>query len=287
MKELKKILIIFILLPLWFVSCDREPSIENGNYLFENQELVYLSGFPVQWSDIHLSEEIKETVWEILDSMVLVEGGSFEMGGDNTSHPNEVPGHTVVLSDFYIAKATVTQKQWSVIMGKNELWDEKYGKGNDYPANYISYYQALNFVHMLNLYSGLHFRMPTEAEWEYAALGGKYSHGFIYSGSNIANEVAWSRENTDTQMHISALLKPNELGLYDMSGNLWEWCSDYYGDYSWGEETNPTGPVAGDKHVLRGGSFTYDAIFARCKARNQLPSSNQSVAVGLRLVLEP
>lgn len=288
MKTLKNFSIIVpLLLSLTLLSCEKDPTIEKGNYRYENQELTYINDFPVQWSDENLADEIKNTVWEILCSMTKVEGGAFVMGSNNMAYPNEMPAHTVHISDFYLANVTITQKQWKTILGENKLWTELYGKGDAYPANFISYNDALLFIWNLNYYSGLHFRMPTEAEWEYAALGGKYSQYFTYSGSNNPNEVAWSRENADVKMHVPAKLKPNELGLYDMSGNLWEWCSDYYGEYPSDAQTNPTGPSTGDKHVLRGGSFTYDAVYARNKSRNSLPPANQSLSVGLRLALEP
>lgn len=274
-----------VILSLVSVSCEKDPLIAKGNYLYENQELYYINGTPVHWSD-DASDEIKEMVWDLLSSLVKVEGGSFEMGSASGGVSNESPVHTVFLSDYYLASVTVTQKQWKNIMGENELWTERYGKGDDYPANYVSYNDAIGFLERLNHYSGLHFRMPTEAEWEYAALGGKNSQGHLYSGSNVAEEVAWCRENANAKMHLSALLKPNELGLYDMSGNLWEWCSDFYGEYSSSESTNPTGPASGEKHVVRGGSFTYDAIYARCKTRISLPPTNYSLAVGLRLALD-
>ena len=286
MKALKIIsVLLFMTIPLLFSSCERDPSIEKGNYLYEHRELLFVNGSPVQWSG-DATNEIKEMVWGILADMVKVEGGTFMMGSINSDYANESPAHEVTLSDFYLSKVTVTQKQWRTIMGEDAMWNEQYGKGDDYPANYISYNQAVQFIEKLNHYSGLPFRMPTEAEWEYAALGGKYSQGFAYSGSHYANEVAWCRENASAKMHLPAKLKPNELGLYDMSGNLWEWCSDYYGNYSSGAQTNPAGPSTGSKRVLRGGSFTYNAVFARSKSRNSLPPTNQSLAVGLRLALE-
>ena len=278
---------LLITIPFLFFSCEKDPVIEHGNYRYENRELIYINDFPIQWSDEDIADEIKTTVLEILSSMTKVEGGTFVMGSDNSGVANESPAHNVTLSDFYMSKVTVTQKQWKTILGENTLWSVQYGKGDDYPANYVSYYDALRFIKRLNECSGLHFRLPTEAEWEYAALGGKYTHGYTYSGSNAANEVAWCRENSYTRMHRPAWLMPNELGLFDMSGNVWECCSDYFGDYQSAAETNPTGPDSGNMHVLRGGSFTYDAVYARNKTRNSLPPINQSLAVGLRLALEP
>jgi len=286
MKTLK---IFFIILSLGIssvlFSCEKDPVIREGTYIYENQHLSYINSFPVSWRG-DISDEVKETVKEILNSFVKVEGGSFVMGSNDSGFDNEGPAHIVYLSDFYLSKVTVTQKQWKTIMGENVLWTEKYGKGDKYPANYVSYDLALLFIENLNIVSGLRFRMPTEAEWEYAACGGANSHGYTYSGSNNPDLVAWSGQNANAQMHISALLHPNELGLYDMSGNLWEWCSDYYGEYFSSTATNPTGPYYGDKHVLRGGSFTYEATYSRCKTRNCLPVYNESLSVGLRLAMD-
>lgn len=287
MKNIKCILVIFtLILSSIIVSCEKDPKIDSGNYLYDDGELYRINGIPIQWSD-DVSYEVKETVWEIIGSMVNVEGGDFEMGGNDPDYPDEMPAHKVTLSGFLLSKVTVTQKQWAAIMRENPLWSDDYGKGDDYPANFISYNDALQFIDQLNSYSGLKLRLPTEAEWEYAACGGQQSHGYTYSGSNYANNVAWHRGNANGKMHPSAdLVAHNELGLFDMSGNVWEWCSDWYGSYTANSATDPTGPATGTKRVVRGGSFTYDAEFARCKARNCLNPTKQSLAVGLRLAMD-
>ena len=278
-------IILTIVLSCMTLSCERDPQFVKGEYMYENHNLNYLSEFLIRWENDDLSEDIKNTVWVIVNSMCFVEGGTFTMGADNASFPDEKPTHKVSLSDFYLSKVTITQKQWATIMGENPLWSEEYGKGDDYPANFISYKQAQQFISLLNKYSGLEFRMPTEAEWEYAACGGKHSHEYLFCGSNNANEVAWHNGNSNGRMHVIETLSPNELGLYNMSGNVWEWCSDWYGSYTSNTENNPTGPSTGTKRVVRGGSFTYEAKYCRCKTRNCLPEANQSVAVGLRLAI--
>ena len=278
--------VLSILLSFATISCEKE-SFERGQYFYENQELIRTEhGLMIEWGSDTLSDDIKEVVREIVTSMVFVNHGSFIMGaGSSTSFPDESPLHEVNLSDYYVAKVLVTQRQWAAIMGNNPLWSDNYGKGDDYPANFISYEQAKKFIDLLSEYSGLSFRMPTEAEWEYAACGGTFSHGYLYGGSNVADLVAWHRDNANGTMHPVAMLDPNELGLYDMSGNVWEWCSDWYGSYSAESVTDPIGPATGTKRVVRGGSFTYEPVYSRCKARNSLLPTNQSLAVGLRLAI--
>lgn len=287
MKKINPIaIVVLLLLSISSISCEKDPDFVKGQYLYQNQELICLNELLIQWSSDDISEDVKDAVREIVATMVLVQGGTFTMGTDDEySSPDEQPVHKVTLSDYYLANVTVTQKQWAAIMGDNTLWDESYGKGDGYPANFISFEEVNHFIQKLNEYSGLRFRLPTESEWEYAACGGRHSQGFLYSGSNVPDEVAWHRGNADYKMHLSALLRPNELGLYDMSGNVWEWCSDYYGSYSTDDVTNPTGPATGTKRVVRGGSFTYDADYARCKARNCIAETNHSLAVGLRLAI--
>jgi formylglycine-generating enzyme required for sulfatase activity len=285
-------LVLSVLLAGIYVSCERDPQFVKGEYTYENNRLNYINGLLIQWGREDLSDDVKDAVREIVTSMVFVDGGTTSIGSYNNSGfpPEENPIHHVSLSDYYMSKVTINQKQWTAIMGENPLWDESYGKGDDYPANFTSYQQAQQFIDLLNQYSGLKFRMPTEAEWEYAACGGKHSDDYTYSGSNDADQVAWHRDNANGTMHPSAKLKANSLGMYDMSGNVWEWCSDWYGSYTGDDANNPiannpTGPASGTKRVVRGGSFTYEAKYCRCKARNCLPETNQSLAVGLRLAI--
>lgn len=292
--------VLSIALTFATVSCD---DFDKGHYYYNDDNrpfsLEYVNGLLIQWGSDDLDPDVKEAVQEIVESMVYVPSGTFKMGSNKKE--DEKPRHDVSLSWFYMAKVTVTQKQWTAIMGEeNPLWSEDFGKGEDYPANFISYEQAQEFINRLNKYAGLtykmlygmQFRLPTEAEWEYAACGGRVSDGhtyivddYIYSGSDNADLVAWYRGNANGKMHISGELEPNRLGLYDMSGNVWEWCSDYYGGYTSGNSDNPTGPATGTKRVVRGGSFSYESDFCRCKARNSLPEKNQSVSVGLRLAV--
>ena len=184
------------------------------------------------------------------EEMIWVEGGTFTMGcKDDECFDNELPIHEVTLSGFYISKYVVTQKEWMAAMGSSsEHW-----QGDNLPASVIGWEEAQLYISRLNAYTGKNYRLPTEAEWEYAARGGNKSQGYKYSGSNNIDEVAWYVQNSLDQIHIVGQKKPNELGIYDMSGNVMEWCSDYYGYYIDVPPMNPTGPETGPGRVLRGG----------------------------------
>ena len=280
--------LVLFLIAIIAISCEKDSFIDKGYYLYQDSKLYpadKVNNITIIWNDNDLPENIKQTVLEIASSMVEIQSGVFDMGTYSSGIEDEGPTHSVYLSEYHIAKTTITQQQWQAIMGSHELWNEQYGKGDNYPANYISYTQALEFINKLNSYSNLRFRLPTEAEWEFAACGGTVSHDYLYSGSNNANEVAWHRDNAQEKMHPVAMLNHNELGLYDMSGNVWEWCFDYYGEYPNGHVNNPTGPSHGEKRMVRGGSFSYEAAYSRCKCRNCLPETNNSFAVGLRLAM--
>ena len=264
--------ILAILLVFATNSCERDPDPQRGEYLY------YHGGFHEIFTDVDAAEEI-------IASMVFVEGGTFQMGATSEqaseADGDEKPVHSVTVSDFYMGKTEVTQRQWKAIMGSNPSGFE----GDDLPVENVSWNDCQEFVQKLNQLTGKTFRLPTEAEWEYAARGGKYHSGYKYAGSNDINYVAWCFSNSGSKTHAVATKQPNALGLYDMSGNVWEWCSDYYGGYTSGNSDNPTGPATGTKRVVRGGSFSYESDFCRCKARNSLPEKNQSVSVGLRLAV--
>ena len=199
------------------------------------------------------------------DDMVLVEGGSFEMGS-NDGGADEKPVHRVYVDNFYIDKHEVTQKQWKDIKGNNP---SSFGNCDECPVDNVSWDDVQQYLEKLNAKTGEHYRLPTEAEWEYAARGGNKSLRYTYSGSNNIDEVAWYGGNAGGRTHSVAEKKPNELGIYDMSGNVWEWCSDWYDKdyYNNSPERNPQGPNNGKYRVLRGGSWLNYALSCRVSIR--------------------
>ena len=218
--------------------------------------------------------------------MVPVPGGTFTMGisiqGD-ASTDNKIQ-HQVTLSDFAIGQTEVTQELWYAVMGYNP----SINKANpQYPVEYVTWNDCQNFIATLNDLTGLNFRLPTEAEWEYAARGGKLSQGYRFSGSNTLYEVAWCNGNSGGSIHPVGQLAPNELGLYDMTGNVKEWTNDWYAYYTSAAQTDPTGPATGSWKVFRGGS--YDSKAAECyvtkRASREVTFHNTNL--GLRLVLVP
>ena len=227
------------------------------------------------------------TVNGISFEMVYVEGGTFDMGATteqgSDAYDNEYPVHSVTLSDYYIGRCEVTQELWEAVMGSNP----SYFKGAQNPVESVSWNDCQNFIKKLNSLTGRTFRLPTEAEWEYAARGGNKSRHYKYSGSNNIFDVAWHDGNSGSKTHAVGSKTANELGIYDMSGNVWEWCSDWYGGYSAGAQTNPHGPSSGSRRVLRGGSWYSYARGCRVSARRSSDPDSSNNSIGLRLVLVP
>ena len=226
-------------------------------------------------------------------TMVHVEGGTFMMGAtaeQKDAWDHEKPAHSVTLSDYYIGQTEVTQSLWKAVMGETPTsdgyhWDPEFGLGDNYPAYYISYNDVLSFISKLNNLTGRTFRMPTEAEWEYAARGGNKSKGYLYSGGNTLDNVGWYDDNSDKTTHPVAQKAANELGLYDMSGNVCEWCSDWDGTYSSSSQTNPKGPSTGSGRVVRGGSWGIYAALCRVAHRGSYSPSGRGSGGGVRLAL--
>jgi len=219
--------------------------------------------------------------------MIYVEGGTFQMGATSEQESpdsDEKPVHSVTLDSYYIAECEVTQAQWQKIMGTNP----SHFKGDaNRPVEMVSWEEAQDFCRELSRITGKKYRLPTEAQWEYAARGGKHNSGAKYSGRSSIATVAWYDENSGSTTHPVKQKTPNELGLYDMSGNVWEWCSDWYGDYSSGSQTNPTGPSSGSFRVMRGGSWYSTARYCRVSDRNDFTPSSRSRNLGFRVVCLP
>jgi formylglycine-generating enzyme required for sulfatase activity len=242
--------------------------------------------------------------------MVLVEGGSFLMGSTN-GESDEKPVHTVTVKRFHISKYEVTQKEWTEIMGTtvrqqrdsaNREWPLR-GEGDNYPMYYVSWNEAVEYCNKRSLKEGLTpayrssggeitcdfnatgYRLPTEAEWEYAAKGGgKDLMVFEYAGGNSPGAVAWYDANSGNSTHPVGTKQPNSLGLYDMSGNVWEWCWDWYGSYSSSSQTDPRGASSGSSRVLRGGSWSISAQDVRSAYRVNSTPSDRVSGLGFRLV---
>lgn len=266
------------------------------------------------WTNATQAQEDQTfTVNGVSFTMKYVEGGTFQMGAQNTNSKgqnfdkdafkDESPVHSVTLSNYYIGETEVTQDLWVSLMESNP--SKK--KGNNFPVEQVSWNDVQEFVFKLNELTGLNFRLPTEAEWEYAARGGNKSKGYKYAGCNAIREdtddntVFWAvyednslklgERNSKNERNLGygpqrvKSKRPNELGLYDMSGNVWEWCQDWFGNYDKGAQTDPTGPAKGQKRVFRGGSWGNGAAGCRVAFRNGYAPNNRSDFGGFRLVL--
>ncbi len=215
--------------------------------------------------------------------MILVPGGTFKMGSV-AGGKDEQPVHKVTLDDFYIGKFEVSQSEWKQIMNKDTI--VCYIEGCDScPVERVSWYNVMEFIKELNRRSGMNYRLPTEAEWEYAARGGTQSRGFRYSGSNNVSAVSWNVGNAQAMTHHTGLKKPNELGIFDMSGNVYEWCSDWYSEgwYKASPGKNPKGPSTGNHRVIRGGSWYQDYSGLRITDRDSANPTFKYGYVGFRL----
>jgi len=282
-KTMKKTILLYLVVLLCLVACNR-------------------AYFNVATQTI--------TVKGVSFKMIAVAGGTFNMGAQSTSiitganydsdaRSSESPVHQVTLSSYSIGETEVTQALWYAVMGYKPVsdtyykWCTTYGVGDNYPAYFVSYDDITVFITKLNQLTGKTFRLPTEAEWEYAARGGSKSKSYKYAGSNIIGDVAWYDDSSsplDTSSypyvaHTVKTKKSNELGIYDMSGNLLECCSDWYGSYNITAQTNPTGATTGYNRVYRGGSCVDSADGCRVSYRNYCSPSIGTNGTGFRLVL--
>jgi formylglycine-generating enzyme required for sulfatase activity len=224
------------------------------------------------------------------DNMVFVKGGVFQMGGDDGGS-DEKPIHSVTVNDFYIGKYEVTQKEWRAIMGTNP---SHFKDCDNCPVERVSWNDVQEYIKKLNAKTGKNYRLPTEAEWEYAARGGNQSKGYTYSGSNTTDNVAWNDENSydlgsehkNYGTNSVGQKSPNELGIYDMSGNVWEWCSDWYGSdyYKNSSSNNPKGANSGTYRVLRGGAWYNSPASCRIAFRFNCTPTFRFNRIGFRVV---
>jgi formylglycine-generating enzyme required for sulfatase activity len=231
--------------------------------------------------------------------MVFVEGGTFTMGAKIYDDLRQLydgneqfcytadqakPMHSVTLSDFYMGTYEVTQKQWKEIMGNNP---SKYSDCDNCPVENVSWDEVQEFIRKLNAKTGFKYRLPTEAEWEFAARGGNKSKDYLFAGSNQVSEVAWYWKNSDNKPHPVGTKSSNELGLYDMLGNVFELCNDWYSDYSSYSQTNPKGPDSGEYRVSRGGSFSWTGSVATTLAgRGSTTQGYKNDHSGFRLAMD-
>lgn len=241
-----------------------------------------------------IDDEVKDEVGEnrtftvngVSFTMIKVVGGTFKMGATSEqegAEDDELPVHNVTLNDYYIGDTEVTQELWTAVMGTNP----SHHLGDILrPVDYVSWDDCQTFISKLNVLTGESFHLPTEAQWEYAARGGDQSKGYLYSGGNTINDVAWYHGNYDKDYGTRPVKtkQPNELGLYDMSGNVREWCQDWYGNYSSTAVANPKGPNTGSKRVNRGGNSWMTEDYLRV-ARRAANEPEFKYFLGLRLAL--
>ena len=215
--------------------------------------------------------------------MIKIDGDSFMMGNDESRYGLEKPAHQVTVPDFYLAKYPVTQALWQSLMGKNPA----HFKGANRPVEQVSWDNAQKFIEKLNKLTGKTYRLPSEAEWEYAARGGKQSKGFMYAGSNKLKEVGWYNGNSHRETKPVGLKLPNELGLYDMSGNVWEWCADvWHENYNGAPEDGSAWLSGGEqaRRVVRGGSWDFNDYVCRVSDSSRLLTGGRLINIGFRLV---
>ena len=231
-------------------------------------------------------QDVTFTINGVQFTMVFVEGGTFQMGCTPDQWPgvfrNEGPVHEVTLWSYYIAQTEVTQELWEAVMGYNP---SKYVGYPQRPVENVSVFDCALFVDKLSEITGRSFRLPTEAEWEYAARGGNKTLSYRFSGSGNIDDVAWYDENSDGTTHAVASKLANELGIYDMSGNVNEWCQDWYSGYTDEPVTNPVGPESGYENVFRGGSWGFPDCKCRNSFRDEAEPHTANTHFGLRVAM--
>ena len=280
---MKKVLIYLCLMafPLALSAQSKRGDV-NSDGKVDISDIVAVINIIATGGDDIVTKTVTYEVDGVAFNMVSVDGGVFKMGSES-GDDDETPVHEVKLKSFSIGQTEVTQELWETVMGTNpSKW-----KSLKLPVENVSWNDCQTFITKLNALTGQQFRLPTEAEWEYAARGGSQSKGYTYSGSNSLDEVAWYSSNSGSKTHEVATKSPNELGIYDMTGNVWEWCQDWYGDnyYAWSVIINPTGPSSGSYRVYRGGSWSHYARYCRVPIRCSITPDFRNYDLGLRLAL--
>lgn len=289
---MRKILTVVLMLTIGTSMVEAQECDLNKDGFVNSSDVVYLYNYIRNGGSGEVKDETF-TVNGVSFKMIGVEGGTFIMGSHADKYVNP---HDVTLSNFSMGEAVVTQALWKAVMNQTPTsdgpqWEEFDGLGDNYPAYSVSYEDAQAFITKLNSLTGRTFRLPTEAEWEYAALGGKYAKNCYYSGSDVLELVGWYRNNskTDAEDHIKMQpvkrLNHNELGIYDMSGNVLEWCHDWYDDYSTDAQVNPSGPTHGVFRVVRGGCFSDVSEECRPSYRDYTGPADRLDFVGFRLAM--
>ena len=292
------LLMLFVPLPLMVFADDyvRGDCDQNGTVDIDDVTSLIDYILNGRWNDVVTPVETETfTVNGCTFKMVKVEGCTFTMGATEEQmytecvKDNEKPAHDVTLSTYYIGQTEVTQQLWIAVMGTNP---SPSSQSDDWsrPVTMVSWSDCHTFINELNALTGLQFRLPTEAEWECAARGGDRSNGYIYSGSNNLDEVAWYTSNSGGKTHSVATKQPNELGIYDMSGNVCEWCQDWYSStyYSVSPAINPTGPTYGSSIVVRDGAYNNNNLSEkpyRVSKRGSLSTDYRHNSFGFRLAL--
>ena len=284
------------------IVSDKDPEAMAESCKKIAQILLNVSGGPVNSpypprSGAHA--DFTETAWDINMKMVWVEGGDFMMGctsEQSDCRDDEQNVRRVTVDGYWIGMYEVTQSQWEKVMGTN-IYQQRnkkdasrslYGMGADYPMYYVNWDEAMEFCRMLSQKTGKTYTLPTEAQWEYAARGGNKADGTKYAGSNMIDAVAWYTYNSGDNTHPVGTKRGNALGIYDMSGNVWEWCKDWYSDnYVSYDTNNPTGPYSGYYRVRRGGGWDYGVWGCRVSDRNHFAPYHRFGYVGFRVVLIP
>uniref|UniRef100_UPI003076DB86 formylglycine-generating enzyme family protein n=1 Tax=Prevotella sp. TaxID=59823 RepID=UPI003076DB86 len=254
----------------------KESIVDNGISENNNQHIEDIN----ETTD---NDRVAKLLEKLNDDMVYIEAVEFTMGATKEhkgeANSDEKPAHPVVLNCFDLCKYEVTQELWEAVMGDNP----SYFKGKNLPVENVSWDDCQMFIMKLNKLTGKKYRLPTEAEWEYAARGGSNSMHYKYSGGNYVEYVSWCYINSKDKTHTVGMMKPNELGLYDMSGNVWEWCQDWYGSYGKKTAYYPTGPIKAYNKVFRGGGYDNGDTYCRCSYRNGTAPQNKFKNLGLRL----